>query len=184
MCPMLTSIFSRNWQTQWCKCNTELLIIHFKWYGIIAQSTALFTCTHVHNRYTCTHMFTYTPAAAVSGTSWALWCVLFPPLPSDGERPVAAEGSPLLWDRGLFKGNLRWGTRRVSQGSQKHFSYGQANYSAGVMHLCGGLGAAVYPCRVLKNFYCSTLGVHPPPKDKFFEFKISESASAGYSHLI
>ena len=42
---------------------TSELIIHLKWYGIIAQSAALFTSTHdtIH-----TH---YTPALAVSGTS-------------------------------------------------------------------------------------------------------------------
>jgi len=27
---------------------SELLIIHFEWYGIVTQSAALFTCTHVH----------------------------------------------------------------------------------------------------------------------------------------
>ena len=43
----------------------ELLIIHFKWYGIIAQSTALFTHTHAHYNYNTL----YTPAVAVSGTS-------------------------------------------------------------------------------------------------------------------
>jgi len=36
---------------------SELLIIHFKWYGNITQSAALLTCTHVHYTY-------YTPAVA------------------------------------------------------------------------------------------------------------------------
>ena len=31
---------------------SELLIIHFKWYGIIAQSAALYTCTHVQHTFT------------------------------------------------------------------------------------------------------------------------------------
>ena len=30
----------------------ELQIIHFKWYGIITQSAAFFTCTHVHYTHT------------------------------------------------------------------------------------------------------------------------------------
>ena len=45
----------------------------------------------------------------------------------------------------------------MSQGWQKHFSFGQANYSAGVMHLCGGCKAADYPCKALKNFGGSML---------------------------
>jgi len=43
---------------------TELLIIHFKWYGIIAQSAALFTHTLMYTIHTL-----YPPAVAVNGTS-------------------------------------------------------------------------------------------------------------------
>jgi len=71
-------------------------------------------------------------------------------LSSAGERPLAAEGSPPLSDRGLGA-NFCLGRRRVSQGWQKHFSFGQAKYSAGVMHLCEGCKAADYPCKAPKN---------------------------------
>jgi len=43
--------------------------------------------------------------------------------------------------------NFCWGRRRVTQGWQKHFSFGQAKYSAGDMHLCRGCKAAYYPCK-------------------------------------
>jgi len=42
---------------------SELLIIHIKWYGINAQSAALFTSTHIHYTYM------YTPALAVRDVS-------------------------------------------------------------------------------------------------------------------
>ena len=32
----------------------------------------------------------------------------------------------------------------MSQGWQKHFRFGQAKYSAGIMHICGGCKAADY----------------------------------------
>ena len=59
----------------------------FKWYGIITQSAALFTCTHVH------YTHNYTPAVAVVVPSGPPWHVHFPQLSTAGERPVAAEGS-------------------------------------------------------------------------------------------
>ena len=43
--------------------------------------------SHVHYIHSHTHTLThtyYTPALAVSGTSWAPWCVHFPPLSSAG----------------------------------------------------------------------------------------------------
>jgi len=59
----------------------------------------------------------------------------------------------------------------VSQGWQEHFSFGQAKYSAGVMHICVGCEAADYPHKAL-NFDDSALcakhvlvrgcGVFPP----------------------
>ena len=48
--------------------------------------------------------------------------------------------------------NFCWGRRRESQGWQKHFSFGQAKYSAGIMHLCRGYEAADYLCKALKFF--------------------------------
>ena len=38
----------------------------------------------------------------------------------------------------------------MSQGWQKHFSFGKAKYSAGVMHLCEGCKAADYLCKAPK----------------------------------
>ena len=48
--------------------------------------------------------------------------------------------------------NFYWGGRRVSQGWQKHFSFGQAKYSAGYMHLCRGCEAA----DICKKFWCQS----------------------------
>jgi len=62
--------------------SSELLIIHFKWYGIIAQSAALFASTLVH------YTHTLHTCCGWSGTSWAPWYVHFPPISSAGERPV------------------------------------------------------------------------------------------------
>jgi len=45
--------------------------------------------------------------------------------------------------------NFCWGRRRVSQGWQKHFSFVQAKYSAGAMHLCRGCERADYPLKIL-----------------------------------
>ena len=68
MCPLCYNV--DNYYSQSCERLTdaikhsditgtsELLIIHFILYGIVAQSTALFTCTHVH--YTYIHMHTHT----------------------------------------------------------------------------------------------------------------------------
>ena len=65
---MFTPIFLRNYldtiKHSDISGTPELLIIHFKWYGIIAQSAALFVCTHVHYIHTL-----YTPAVAVGGSS-------------------------------------------------------------------------------------------------------------------
>jgi len=46
----------------------------------------------------------------------------------------------------------------VSQGWQKHFSFGQAKYSAGNVHLCRGCKAADYPCKALKIFDVNLVG--------------------------
>jgi len=40
----------------------------------------------------------------------------------------------------------------VSQGWQKHFSFAQPKYSAGVMQLCTGYETADYPHKALKKF--------------------------------
>jgi len=49
-------------------------------------------------------------------------------------------------------GKLLFGRRRLNQGWQRHFSFGEAKYSAGVVHLCGGCKAADYPHKALKYF--------------------------------
>ena len=92
---------------------------------------SMHSCTpyvHMHHMLTHTH---YTPAVALSGTSWASWCVHFPPLLSAGERRIAAEGFCPLWDRGL-PGKLLLGKEKSESGWQKCFSFGQAKYSAGI----------------------------------------------------
>ena len=40
----------------------------------------------------------------------------------------------------------------MSQGWQKHFSFDQTKYSAGIMHLCRSCEAADYPYKALNNF--------------------------------
>jgi len=54
----------------------------------------------------------------------------FPRLSSAGERPVAAEGF-CLFETGGSGANFYRGRRRVIQAWKKHFSFGQAKYSAG-----------------------------------------------------
>jgi len=74
--------------------------------------THALTYSHMH---THTH---YTPAEAVSGTctSWALWCVHFPPLPSAGEHSVAGEGSPPLRQRAQGQTSVAEGGEWVKGG--------------------------------------------------------------------
>jgi len=64
----------------------------------------------------------------------------------------------------------------MSQGWQKHLhvSFGQAEYTAGIMHLCK---AADYLCKALM------VVSPPPPAKKMLVFRMSESASVGYPHL-
>jgi len=57
--------------------------------------------------------------------------------------------------------------RRVNQGWQKHFSFGQAKYNGGIMHLCGGVEAADYLHKALK----------------FLEMGVSDSAPASYPYF-
>ena len=117
----------------------------------------------------------------------------FPPLSSSGERPVAAEGSPPLCDRGLW-GIFLLGRRRVSQGWQKHFNFGWAKSTSVVMHLRGGCKAAHYPLKPLKEFDCSMLcvkhifvrgtgGTPFPTPQEILECRMSENTSVGYTHL-
>jgi len=40
----------------------------------------------------------------------------------------------------------------VTQGWQNHFSFGQAKYSAGNMHLCRDCKVADFPYKALNNF--------------------------------
>ena len=84
----------------------------------------------LHNLQHCSQalMYTihtcYTPALAVSGTSWASWCVHFHPL------------SVCCWrfSASLTRANFCWGRRTVV-----------GKYSAGIMHLCRGCKEADYP---------------------------------------
>ena len=78
------------------------------------------TYTHIHIHYTCCSCKWYYMSS--------LMCA-FPLLSSAGERLVATKDSPPLWNRCLG-GKLLLGKEK----SQKHFSFGQANYSAGIMH--------------------------------------------------
>jgi len=97
-----------------------------------------------HHAILCTNTtlhIRYTPALA--GISWASWCVHFPPL------SVCCWRFLCLIETWV---NFCWGRRRESQGWQKHFSFGQAKYSAGIMHLCRGYEAADYLCKALKTF--------------------------------
>ena len=82
----------------------------------------------------------------------------------------------------------------MSQGWQKHFSFGWAKRTSVVMHLCGGCKATDYPLKPLKEFdgcmLCvehvlvrGTGGAPFPTPQEIWEFRISESASAGYPHL-
>ena len=49
---------------------------------------------------------------------------------------------------------------KSESGWQKCFSFGQAKYSAGIMHQCGGCKADDYPCKVLKKIDGSTYSLH------------------------
>ena len=122
---------------------------------VLRLEPGLFACTNVHNTYTHTHMLTckhihiiYSDTCTLHTCGSCRWYFLnslmcaFPPL-SSGERPVAAEGSSHLCDRGLW-GIFLLGRRRVSQGWQKHFSFGWRKGTSVVMHLCGGCKAADY----------------------------------------
>ena len=115
------------------------------------------TCALTCSNTSYTH---YTPAVAVVGTSWASWRVHSPLLSPAGERLVAAEVL-LLFETGLW-GNFCWE-------GELWVSLGQAKYSAGVMHSCGGCKAAYYLHKLLKTFDGSGLGVSPPRK--FWEFR-------------
>jgi len=99
--PLILQVFSQSCEkfTDAIK-HSELPIIHFKWYGIITQ---LCSIVHMHS---CT---LYTPAVAEpEPLIWAVFC---------RRKKVLC----------LFEAWGCWGRRRVSQGWQKHFSFGQAN---------------------------------------------------------
>ena len=123
-------LFSKLWeidrrhQTQWY--NWHLWTSHYTLY-IVWNCCTIYSIVHT---YSCTltyiHMHThtlYTPAVAVSCTSWASWCV-HPPLSSTEERSVAGESSPLFWDGGLLE--------KLLLEKEKNDSG-----VAGIMHLCG-----------------------------------------------
>jgi len=46
----------------------------------------------------------------------------------------------------------------MNQGRQKHLSFSQAKYNAGIMHL---FGAAYYPCKSLDGSICCMWSSHP-----------------------
>ena len=90
--------------------------------GCMAIDLISIVSMHSCTPYTCTtrwHIHTcYTPAVALSGTSWASWCVHFPPLLSAGERCIAAERAFVLFETGGFGPNFCWERRRVSEGGR------------------------------------------------------------------
>ena len=51
----------------------------------------------------------------------------------------------------MLRGKLLLGKEKSESGWQKHFSFGQAKYSAGVMHLCRGCEAGDCLHEVLKD---------------------------------
>jgi len=57
---------------------------------------------------------------------------------------------------GFHKGPDLYRSRKVTDIYISYFSFGQAKYSSGIMHLCGGTKAADCPCKALKNLDSST----------------------------
>ena len=88
---------------------------------------------------------------------------------SAGERPVVAEGSPPLWDRGPSKGNFIIIGEENSELGVAEALITSFEYSAGVMHLCRGCEAADFLCKALKiwmEVHC--MWGYAPPKMKFW----------------
>ena len=88
-------------------------------FQVMHTHTLMYT-THTH-ALTSSHIH-YTPAVAVSATSWALWCVHLL-LENDCWRFSAS-----LWQWLGDKISVGEREERVSQQWQKHFSFGQAKY--------------------------------------------------------
>jgi len=88
---------------------SELLIIHFKWYGIIAQSAPLFASTHIHHIH-----HTYTIHTSFS-CKWCFSSFLMCPFSSTVGLLLKVLHLIETW------ANVCWGRRRVSQGWQKQF---------------------------------------------------------------
>jgi len=157
------------------------LLIHFKWYGIAAQSTALFKHTHVHythsngmellhNLQHCSNTLTYTirthaltiqrththytPAVAVSGTFWAPWQLHFAvwrKTSSCWRFSIAASLRQGALGQTFDRVEKEWA--RSDRGTS---TIGQTKYSASFIQSCQ---ATNYPCKVLKNFDDSMLRV-------------------------
>ena len=66
---------------------------------------------------------------------------------------------------------------------KKHFSFGKVKYSAGIIYLgidYTKLLVICTKCKILMVIHCMQ---STPCKESELEFRISESASAGYPHL-
>jgi len=113
--------------------------------GVCQFLTTLSGMELLHNLQRCTHALTYTihsrytPALAVFLE--LLECVF--------------SSTVCCWK---LSTSLRHGQTSVGEGEEwvrgrrKHFSFGQAKNSTGIMHLCRGCEAADYACKALKNF--------------------------------
>jgi len=128
------------------------------------------TLTHTHTHYTHTHTHThthihththththYTPAVAVSVTSWA---------PSVSSAAFCWRKTSNCWrlstslkQGALGKTSVGSGRVKGESGWQKHFSFGQAKYSAGDWCLCTDCEAVHYSCKAPKKFDGSVLHV-------------------------
>ena len=126
-------------------CNLFLVHIsththtHTYWY----THTCTSVYTHNGNTHTHTNAHTHTENLTLDYTHslqpsfysrWLLDVCIFldPPLLEKDQQLLKAL---YLFETGDLGANFCWGRKRVSQGWQKHFSFGQAKYCAGIIHL-------------------------------------------------
>ena len=112
------------YQLCWMLGHYLLQWMTLSFFQVMHTHTLMYT-THTH-ALTSSHIH-YTPAVAVTGTSWALWCVHLL-LENDCWRFSAS-----LWQWLGDKISVGEREERVSQQWQKHFSFGQAKYRVRVM---------------------------------------------------
>ena len=109
----------------------------------------------MHYTYTLTHLLTYTQTHLTHTCCSRKWYFL-------SSLMCAFSSAVFCWRNtsscGRFSASLRQlgaqrqtsvGEGKMSWGWQKHFSFGQPKYKAGIMHLCGGCKAAEYPYKAL-----------------------------------